>query len=75
MTAIVKKRKEMPEYMVFSYYGKDNRGSYGFSISMQRKMGQSIFVMPTGAKLKPLYDYIDDEGYCYREEWLREIKK
>lgn len=75
MTAIVRTKKEMPEDMKFSYYGKDNRGPYGFSIHMQRKMGQSVFIMSTGKKLQPLYDYIDDEGYLYREEWLKKIKK
>ncbi len=75
MTAIIKTKKEMPEYMQFSYYGKDNRGSYGFSMAMQRKMGQSISIMPAGKKIKPLYDYIDNDGHCYREEWLKKIKK
>lgn len=75
MTAIVRTKKEMPEYMQFSYFGKDNRGSYGFVMEMQRKMGEEISIMQTGKKLMPLYDYIDDEGYCYREEWLKEIIK
>jgi len=75
MTATLRTKKEMPVYMTFSYFGKDNRGSYGLSMGMQRKMGKEIEIMAVGNKNKKLYDYIDNDGFLYREEWLKDIKE
>ena len=70
MIATIKKRSEMPEYLKLAYVGTDSRGVYGFSIGMQRKMGQEIEVMPIGDKNAKLYDFIDNDGYMYRKDWL-----
>jgi len=70
MIATVKKRNEMPEYLKLAYVGTDSRGVYGLSIGMQRKMGQKIEVMPVSDKNAKLYDFIDNDGYMYRKDWL-----
>jgi len=70
MIATVKKRDEMPEYLKLAYVGTDSRGVYGFSIGMQRKMGQEIEVMSIGDKNAKLYDFIDNDGCMYRRDWL-----
>ena len=74
MTAIVKTLKEMPAYLKLHMTGSDKRGTYGFAIGMQRKMGKRINIKPVGSIDVDLYDYMDDEGYKYREEWLKSIK-
>lgn len=70
MIATVKKRDEMPEYLKLAYVGTDSRGVYGFSIGMQRKMGQEIEVISVSDKYAKLYDFIDNDGYKYRRDWL-----
>ena len=74
MTAIVKTLKEMPAYLKLHMTGSDKRGTYGFSIGMQRKMGKRISIKPVGPDNVALYDYIDDDGCMYREDWLKSIK-
>ena len=73
MKATVKCFKKMPDYLKLSFIGHDERGDYGFVISMQRKMGKTIDVEFTTGNDKKFYDYIDADGYKYRKEWLKDI--
>ncbi len=71
MKVTVKRMNEMPEYLQEdSMVGSDKRGDYGFVIGMQKKMGRVINVEYVSDNYKPLYDYIDEDGYMYREEWV-----
>lgn len=70
MIATVKERSEMPEYLKLAYVGTDSRGVYGFSTDMQRKMGREIEVISVSDKNAKLYDFIDNDGYMYRRDWL-----
>jgi len=72
MIAIVKVLEEMPSYLRLSFIGRNERGTYGFTIGMQKKMGREINVQPAD---KMNYDYIDDDGYMYRKDWLKSIRK
>ncbi len=71
MKATVKRIDEMPEYLQGDLMvGNDERGDYGFTNGMQKKMGKIIDVEYVSDNYKSLYDYIDEDGYMYREEWL-----
>jgi len=74
MTAIVKELKEMPIYLKLLFVGTDERGAYGFSVGMQKKMGKRIEIKPVSAGNISLYDYIDNDGCMYREDWLKGIE-
>ena len=77
MKATVKTFEEMPSYLTEDMtVGHDERGDYGFVCGMQKKMGKAIDVVKTdhsNGTLENLYDYIDEDGYCYRKEWLKII--
>ncbi len=69
-TVKVKELKDMPTYLKLSLFGQTDRGVYGFSRGMQEKMGKTIDVTVIDNPLMKSYDYIDNDGYCYRKEWL-----
>ena len=72
MIATVRELEEMPSYLKLLFIGRNERGTYGFTIGMQKKMGSRISIQPVN---KPNYDYIDDDGYMYRKDWLKSIRK